>query len=184
MAPVQPAWPKAPLDRLYWPENYSDPNFVGPEPHTLCDPSTIPHSNRSTAATQCMDTLTPFPHEGTECFFECIPGYMPIGRHVCQWHDFDWIESAKHHTDPDHNLRRWNEEPSHKRAFYGGRCQKMCGDPSEQSCPIGQSTRRFPKSMLTSAITDAHAMHEEHGENDDDDIAHRTSSVSEQAEEH
>ena len=166
--PMVPALPKAPFDMSYWPAgiNYSDPNFVMPEPATLCDPVEMEHSNR-TGAAKCMDRLTPFPAEGTECFYECEPGYIALGRHICQWHDFDWIAKNSINTDKDHNRRGWLSAPSHKYSFYGGRCQKMCGELADQQCPIGQSPRRYPLSMMTSNITDAHAMHEEHEEHEE-----------------
>ena len=69
------------------------------EPRTLCDPQVIENSNR-TAAAPCMDKLSLYPVEGTECFFQCNPGYLPIGRHVCQWHDNEWLKNNTNHTDP------------------------------------------------------------------------------------
>ena len=161
--PMAPDWPKAPFNSAYWPVNYSDPNYVVPEPYTLCEPAEIEHSNR-TGVTQCMDRLTPFPVEGTECFFECEPGYIAIGRHVCQWHDYEWINNNTKHTDPKHNVRGWLEQPTRpQNAFYGGRCQKLCGELADQTClapngaPRGNGsghTRRYPKSLMTSNITD------------------------------
>ena len=156
LPPDLPGAPKNPFDSAYWPADYSDPNYVLPNATTMCEPAEIEHSNR-TGAAQCMDRLTPFPVEGTECFYECEPGYIALGRHVCQWHDFDWIENNSHHTDPQHNERGWLAAPSHKRAFYGGRCQKLCGELTDQTCPGSQSARRFPKSMMTSEISDEDA---------------------------
>ena len=101
-----------------------------------------------------MDKLSLYPVEGTECFFQCNPGYLPIGRHVCQWHDNDWLKNNTNHTDPEHNSRGWLAGPVHKRKFHGGRCQKLCGELADQTCPSSQSTRRYPSHMMTSNITD------------------------------
>ena len=149
LPPGAPGWPKSPLDSA--------------TPYTLCEPAEIEHSNR-TGAAQCMDRLVPSPIEGTECFFECDPGYIALGRHVCQWHDLEWIVNNSKNTDPKHDLRGWLEQPTHpKYVFYGGRCQKLCGDLADQTCPNPKNveglTRRYAKSMLTSEITDAHAMY-------------------------
>jgi len=171
MPPAYPPQPKSPEYHSDYRTNFSDPNFVVPDPHTLCEPTTIKHSNRSASA-PCLDTLSSFPAEGTECFYECLPGYVHTGRHVCQWHDFDWIRANQKHTDPDHNLRGWlATHGNQKRAFYGGRCLKMCGNLDEQTCHGTESIRRFPLSTLTTNITDAHAVHTDDDEDEDDEFA-------------
>jgi hypothetical protein len=169
LPPGAPEWPKAPFDVTYWPVNYSDPDFVIPNATTLCNASEIPNSNR-TAASMCMDKETPFPIEGTECFFECNPGYIALGRHVCQWHDLDFIADNSKNGDPKHLANAWMEQNKpenggHKYSFHGGRCQKLCKadeEGFEQTCPGSAPgtghTRRYAKSTLTSKITDAHAM--------------------------
>ena len=136
---------------------------------SLCDDAVIPHSNR-TAEFPCKDYNGPGPYQGTECFFKCDPGYMPIGRHVCQWHDPDWVRSNdKHWPQEDDNPRSqkpaWATEkavheledvPQNKNHhFWGGTCAPMCGDnPATQTCPEGQSPRRYKESTLTQSVSD------------------------------
>eukprot|EP01047_Picozoa_sp_COSAG01_P019855 COSAG01_NODE_1116_length_11642_cov_7.561899_10_plen_298_part_00 len=66
------------------------------------DGTTIPHSNRSTAATACVGV------QGSECAYECEAGYLRIGRHVCQNYSTMGV-NVIHAT------------------FFGGRCEKLCG---------------------------------------------------------
>jgi hypothetical protein len=146
--------------------DYTDPNFTAPEPSTLCEPAEIPHSNR-TGVNKCMDRLSSYPAEGTECFYECEPGYIPLGRHVCQWHDLDWIANNSLNTDPKHDERGWLSQRGVRYKFFGGRCQKLCGNHADQTCSGHASgvTRRYAKSAMTSKIGDRHAMypHAMHG---------------------
>ena len=101
--------------------DYNDPNFTRPEPSTLCEPAEIAHSNR-TGVNKCMDRLSSYPAEGTECFYECEPGYIPLGRHICQWHDLDWIMNNSVHTDPQHDFRGWVSQKNPKYKFLA--CSK------------------------------------------------------------
>ena len=139
--------------------DYNDPNFTRPEPSTLCEPAEIAHSNR-TGVNKCMDRLSSYPAEGTECFYECEPGYIPLGRHICQWHDLDWIMNNSVHTDPQHDFRGWVSQKNPKYKFFGGRCQKLCGNQADQTCSSHASgvTRRYAKSAMTAKISDSHAM--------------------------
>ena len=139
-----------------------------PVPGSLCDDAVIPHSNR-TAEFPCKDYFGPNPSQGTECLFKCDPGYMPIGRHVCQWHDTDWVRSNDKHfpqeDDPKSKKPEWaaakavhelEDVPQNKNHhFWGGTCAPMCGDnPATQSCPAGQSPRRYKESTLTQSVSD------------------------------
>ena len=61
-----------------------------------CRASHIPNSNR-TAALACSDVdVDDCDHAGCntghECNFACNAGYIPIGRHVCQWRSVDWLK--------------------------------------------------------------------------------------------
>ena len=135
---------------------------------SLCDDAVIPHSNR-TAEFPCKDYYGPGPYQGTECFFKCDPGYMPIGRHVCQWHDPDWVRSNDKHfpeeDDPKAKRPEWatakmvheleDVPPKKNYRFWGGTCAPMCGDnPATHSCPAGQSPRRYKESTLTQSVSD------------------------------
>ena len=135
---------------------------------SLCEDAVIPHSNR-TAEFPCKDYYGPGPYQGTECFFKCDPGYMPIGRHVCQWHDPDWVRSNDKHfpeeDDPKAKRPEWatakmvheleDVPPKKNYRFWGGTCAPMCGDnPATHSCPAGQSPRRYKESTLTQSVSD------------------------------
>ena len=107
-----------------------------------CPDATIPFSNRSNQAAACRESA-----EGTECFFSCDPGYIPLGRHVCQWHDPKWVVDNSNHTDAQHNARGWAAQAGrHQHIFWGGRCEPLCS--GMQSCPGNQSPRRYKKSAM------------------------------------
>ena len=115
----------------------------------LCPNSIIPHSNR-TAEAPCRDPNRPEfagAPEGTECFFSCQKGYIPLGRHVCQWHDPKWVRNNSFYKDHDHKLMAWKVEPDHRYIFWGGRCEPLCGT---KTCASTQSPRRYKKSTLVS----------------------------------
>ena len=74
---------------------------------------TIPHSNRSAAAAACDGVA------GEECGYACDAGYLAVGRHVCQ--DYSTM-----------GVRVIDE------AFFGGRCDKLCGSSAaDWSCAGG-----------------------------------------------
>ena len=144
------------------------PYIPPPVPGSLCDDVVIPNSNR-TAEFPCKDYFGPWPYQGTECFFKCNPGFIALGRHVCQWHDPDWVRhNDKHYPqedDPKFHKPDWatNKQvkeleevpPPQNHHFWGGTCAPLCGDnPATQSCPAGQSHRRYKESTLTQSISD------------------------------
>ena len=61
----------------------------------------IANSNRSSGSSQCAGEL------GDECHYACDPGYLAIGRHVCQTYQA-------------------GGETFIKRSFFGGRCERLC----------------------------------------------------------
>jgi hypothetical protein len=74
---------------------------------------TIANSNR-TAADACAAGVA-----GDECGFACDPGYLAIGRHVCQNYSTMGVAVIN-------------------QAFFGGRCEKLCGrSAAEWSCAAG-----------------------------------------------
>eukprot|EP01079_Euglenida_sp_SAG-EU17-18_P010498 gene10498-1910_t len=82
--------------------------------------TTIPNSNRSHPVAACAGDL------GSECPYQCDPGYLSIGRHVCQTFSQGgtvWLN----------------------RTFFGGRCVRIC-PASSAPCPAGEVPTRFPSS--------------------------------------
>lgn len=72
-----------------------------------CEPSVIPHSNRSLSTAACTGVL------GTECAFTCDTGYLKGGgRHVCQSYRILDRKAAP--------LVVFNH------TFFGGRCDRLC----------------------------------------------------------
>eukprot|EP01051_Picozoa_sp_SAG22_P002816 SAG22_NODE_129_length_18679_cov_40.656028_15_plen_620_part_00 len=86
---------------------------------------TIANSDRATAAASCPSPAA----AGTECAYACDPGYLPIGRHVCQ--NYSTMGMAV--ID---------------QAFFGGRCEKLCGGAVAAGCGSGSSL--VPVRMNTS----------------------------------
>ena len=76
--------------------------------------TTIAHSDRAISVAAC-----PSGNEGDECSYRCDPGFLPIGRHVCQNYSTMGVTVIDE-------------------AFFGGRCDKLCGANSSQwSCSGG-----------------------------------------------
>ena len=74
---------------------------------------TIPHSNRTAPAAACTGA------EGDECQYACDPGYLAIGRHVCQSYSTMGVRVIDE-------------------AFFGGRCDRLCGSTAaDWSCADG-----------------------------------------------
>eukprot|EP00051_Salpingoeca_urceolata_P031317 m.11159 g.11159 ORF g.11159 m.11159 type:complete len:595 (-) comp3945_c0_seq1:13-1797(-) len=69
-----------------------------------CPAAMLPHSNRSTAASTCAAGV-----DGTECFYSCDQGFIPIGRHVCQTYA---TQGHKVITN----------------SYAGGRCARLCAN--------------------------------------------------------
>lgn len=77
---------------------------------------TIAHSYRD-ASNPCSGTL------GAECVYRCRPGYLKLGRHVCQRYEA-------------HGQLFLND------TFFGGRCERLC--PSgKQSCASPLAAVRY-----------------------------------------
>ena len=75
-----------------------------------CPAATIPRSEAACAAG---------PH-GAECHYSCEPGYIPVGRHVCQSY------TTKEGTSPVSNV------------FFGGRCVRLC---ENKDCAFAAAVR-------------------------------------------
>ena len=71
--------------------------------------TTISFSNRSSTATGCDGVA------GDECAYSCNDGYLAIGRHVCQSYST-------------------MGEAVIAQAFFGGRCDRLCGPASGWAC--------------------------------------------------
>jgi len=103
----------------------------------LCAPAALANSNRD-ALNPCSAELDDnkrvglWASTGTECTYTCDKGYIPIGRHVCQWHDV-----VK--TNATTGEKEWDQSDI-EHSFFGGRCQRLCsGSPT---CNSTQSVRR------------------------------------------
>ena len=79
-------------------------------PHAPCPAATIPHAKGGCTAG----------HHGTECQFECEPGFIAVGRHVCQSY------TTKEGTTPVAN------------EYYGGRCERLC---ENRDCAFAAAVR-------------------------------------------
>lgn len=77
--------------------------------------TTVAHSNRN-MTNPCTGAI------GDECVFECLPGYIPVGRHFCQ----DYRVGAEVFID---------------HAFFGGRCDRLCPATSKP-CGVGTTSLR------------------------------------------
>ena len=53
----------------------------------LCPPAEIANSNRNWTSPCNGLKQQGWAPTGTECEYTCDEGYIPIGRHVCQWHN-------------------------------------------------------------------------------------------------
>ena len=94
----------------------------------LCAPAALANSNRD-ALNPCSAELDDdkrvglWASTGTECTYTCDKGYIPIGRHVCQWHDV-----VK--TNATTGEKEWDQSDI-EHSFFGGRCQRLCsGSPT------------------------------------------------------
>lgn len=79
-------------------------------PPAPCPAATIPHAVAGCAAG---------PHT-TECDYTCEPGYIAVGRHVCQSY------TTEEGTSPVANV------------FYGGRCVRLC---ENKDCAFAAAVR-------------------------------------------
>ena len=70
-----------------------------PPPPAPCPVATVPHA---------VEAACPMASHGTECYYTCQPGYVAIGRHVCQ--SYTTVEG----NTPISN------------AYFGGRCARLC----------------------------------------------------------
>eukprot|EP00056_Hartaetosiga_gracilis_P001167 m.42602 g.42602 ORF g.42602 m.42602 type:complete len:594 (+) comp10524_c0_seq3:58-1839(+) len=96
---------------------------VGGVCDTTCDKGlTIQNSNRNSTF-PCLRGSS----KGAVCEFECLPGFVGIGTHVCQTY-----------TTNDHLVLN--------RTFYGGNCNRLCEGPSSSAaCGVGQVPLRVNK---------------------------------------
>ncbi len=107
----------------------------------LCPPAVIANSNRNWKDSfPCKGpTQEGWAPSGTECEYTCDEGYIPIGRHVCQWHDVVRVNES--------TGARYMDEAELEHGFWGGRCQRLCsqGVKFEDSgqCNSSQSVRRY-----------------------------------------
>ena len=104
----------------------------------LCAPSGLANSNRN-SSNPCQSGAQGFhlgwASTGTECAYSCNAGFVPIGRHVCQWHDV-----VK--TNATTGEKQWDQSDI-EHGFWGGRCQRLCSNYGEQACRGNQSVRRY-----------------------------------------
>lgn len=83
------------------------------QPTSICtEASVIPNSNRTAEHPCFADSI------GAECSYSCDPGYISIGRHVCQTIKIQG--------------KTWKEN-----AFFGGSCNRLCPSTA-QACLEGQ----------------------------------------------
>ena len=79
----------------------------------VCSAGTIANSNRSATVAACAGV------EGDECHYACDPGYLAIGRHVCQNYSTMGVSVID-------------------KTFFGGRCIRLCGATAANwSCKPG-----------------------------------------------
>jgi hypothetical protein len=115
-----------------------------------CHSSVIAHSNRNASNPCTDDSNVP----GTECEFTCDNGYVPVGRHVCQWHDGAFVHDTSTHVDRNNFSGTWDTNLA-RYAFWGGRCERLCS--GVQSCAAGQSPRRYASSTDDCLVTQCFA---------------------------
>ena len=107
----------------------------------LCPPAVIANSNRNWKDSfPCKGpTQEGWAPSGTECEYTCDEGYIPIGRHVCQWHNVVQVNGS--------TGERSVNEAELEHSFWGGRCQRLCSQgmkfEGNGHCNSSQSVRRY-----------------------------------------
>lgn len=84
---------------------------------TCLSPAIIPHSNTTTGS-PCAGGVP----LGTECPYECLPGFIPLGRHVCQ--SYTTASGVQVLAG----------------VYWGGRCEPLC--PTSPTCTHGTTPVR------------------------------------------
>ena len=105
----------------------------------LCPPAEIANSNRNWTSPCNGLKQQGWAPTGTECEYTCDEGYIPIGRHVCQWHNVVQVNGS--------TGERSVNEAELEHSFWGGRCQRLCSQgvkfEGNGHCNSSQSVRRY-----------------------------------------